>query len=348
MKKKSNGVGLLALGSLFIVILIIPTLIVVPFTNSNKTETVQEHPEEQKAAKSASAESSSLAVKVLRSNSQEVEQVPIETYVARVVASEMPVNFELEALKAQALAARTYITRYLVEGSKVSEQADVTDTVNHQVYKDEDELRNFWKDDYDANMAKITEAVEATAGEIITYDHEPITASFFSTSNGYTENAGDYWENDIPYLQSVESPWDADSPKFTDQKVVSVSELQQTLGVTVDGLSQTSITKTEGNRVDEVHFGNQVFTGREVREKLGLPSSDFTIQQKDDHIIFTTKGYGHGVGMSQYGANGMAKSGKTYKDIIQHYYHNTEISPLSTQTAALASAEGTSEDPSSD
>ncbi|MGP4059149.1 stage II sporulation protein D [Halobacillus sp. H74] len=331
--KKNNGIGLIALCSLFATMLIIPTLIVVPFTNSGNTEKVEETPPTEQVAE---VEDSAFSVSVWRSETEKVEEVPLETYVSRVVASEMPVNFEMEALKAQALAARTYITRHLVEGEKVSSEADVTDTVSHQVYKDDKELRTLWQDSYADNMEKINQAVKATAGEIITYEREPIEASFFSTSNGFTENAGDYWEHDIPYLKSVESPWDQGSPKFSDQKIITVAQLEQTLGVSVGaGIQQSTMTKTEGNRVDEVHLGSQTFSGREIREKFELPSSDFSIQQKGEHVIFTTKGYGHGVGMSQYGANGMAKTGKDYKEIIHHYYQDIEISPLSTQTASL-------------
>ncbi|WP_226581391.1 stage II sporulation protein D [Halobacillus litoralis] len=335
--KKNNGIGILAVSGLLVTILVLPTLIVVPFTNSGSMERVEETAHKEQVT---TLEDAPFSVKVWRSSSEQVEDVPLETYVARVVASEMPVNFEVEALKAQALAARTYITQHIVQGEKVSGEADVTDTVTHQVYKDENELRSLWKENFTENMAKINEAVTATKGEIITYDHKPITASFFSTSNGYTENAGDYWGQDIPYLKSVESPWDQESPKFADQKIVTVAEVEQTLGISLGSMIEdTTMTKTEGNRVDEVHIADHTFTGREIREKFGLSSSDFSIQQKGDHVIFTTKGYGHGVGMSQYGANGMAKTGKGYKDIIAHYYQNTEISPLSTQTAALSPGE---------
>lgn len=327
--KRENWIGIIAVGGLFLAILIIPTLIVVPFTGSNEMDQVRETPQEQQLNEIPS-KLSPFTVRVLRS-SGEVEEVPLETYVSRVVASEMPANFEMEALKAQSLAARTYITGQLVNGEPVSDQADVNDTVEYQVYKNDNELRQQWQDSYQANMKKINQAVEETAGEILTYKHEPITAAFFSTSNGYTENAGDYWENEIPYLQSVESPWDQSSPKFNDQKIIGLDELQQTLGVS--SIAGTTLTKTQGNRVDEVKFGDKTFTGRQIREAFDLPSSDFTIAQKGNHIIFTTKGYGHGVGMSQYGANGMAKAGNTYKDIVKHYYKGIEISPLSTQTA---------------
>ncbi|MCA0985487.1 stage II sporulation protein D [Halobacillus yeomjeoni] len=318
--------------ALFMAILVIPTLIVVPFTDSNAVSEVKETPGGKKAKDEVTAQSP-FSIRVLRTQTGQIENVPLENYVARVVASEMPVNFEIEALKAQALAARTYITRHMIQEGSVSDHADVTDTVKHQVYKNEQELREQWQDKYSTNITKINQAVEETQGEIITYNHEPITAAFFSTSNGYTENAEDYWENEIPYLKSVESPWDQESPKFVDQKILTVEELQTSLGIRLT--KDTTMTKTEGNRVERVNFGTQSFTGREIREKLDLPSSDFTIKQKGNHVIFTTRGYGHGVGMSQYGANGMAKIGKDYKEIVNHYYKDTKISPISTLTASI-------------
>ncbi|MCA0971012.1 stage II sporulation protein D [Halobacillus litoralis] len=329
--KRENWIGIIAVGGLFMAILIIPTLIVVPFTESGDTAQVRETPQEFQV-EDIPSNLSPFSVKVLR-ESGKVEEVPLEKYVSRVVASEMPANFELEALKAQSLAARTYIIRHLVNGESISESADVTDTVQHQVYKNDEELRQLWQEQYASNMKRINQAVQETSGEIMTYNSEPITAAFFSTSNGFTENAEDYWESEIPYLKSVESPWDETSPKFNDQKIITSVELEAALGIS--SISNTTLTKTEGNRVDEVHFGDKTFTGREIREAFDLKSSDFSIQQKGDHIIFTTKGYGHGVGMSQYGANGMALSGKSYKDIVKHYYKGIEISPVSTQTASL-------------
>ncbi|SFF76497.1 stage II sporulation protein D [Halobacillus alkaliphilus] len=336
--KRKNWMAFFITGGLFGAILILPTLIVVPFTGSSASHEVQETPNPIEKAADSSKDLSPIAVRVERSQSGKIEEVPLETYVARVVASEMPAEFELEALKAQALAARTYITRHLLEDEAVSQEADVTDTVNHQVYKNDEELRAQWHDQYTSNMEKINTAVNETAGEIITYNQEPITAAFFSTSNGYTENAEDYWENEIPYLKSVESPWDQQSPKFADQKIIPISQVQTALGINFKGNVQNmTMTKTEGNRVDKVQVGDQTFSGRQIRETFELPSSDFSMQQKGDHVIFTTKGYGHGVGMSQYGANGMAKSGSSYKDIVTHYYHDTEVSSINKQTALLTS-----------
>ncbi|UOQ45363.1 stage II sporulation protein D [Halobacillus salinarum] len=330
---RQRWLGLITAGGLLLLILMIPTLIVVPFTGSNEVNQATETQAVEKKAELPS-KISPFSVKVLRSKTNKVEEVPLETYVARVVASEMPVNFELEALKAQALAARTYITRDMIEGKPVSNHADVTDTTGDQVYKNDQELRSQWKDAYAANMAKINKAVHETSGEIITYDGQPIYSAFFSTSNGYTENSEDYWSDDIPYLKSVASPWDLESPKFKDQKIITTDALDEALGVAPTATIQgAKITKTAGKRVDHVTIGGKSFSGREIRETFNLRSSDFTLQQKGNHIIFTTKGYGHGVGMSQYGANGMAKAGKDYKEIIHHYYQETKISPLSKQTA---------------
>src|SRR5699024_8872968 len=192
---------------------------------------------------------------------------------------------------------------------------DVTDTVRHQVYKNEEELRKQWGSDYTWKMRRINEAVAATKGEILTYNDTTITPAFFSTSNGYTEKAGDYWENDLPYLKSVASPWDKSSPKFLDQKVVTLEEVEKALGISLARGEPIAadITKTDSGRVKQLQLGGETFSGRTVRENLDLRSTDFTIEQKDNHLIFTTKGFGHGIGMSQYGANGMAKEGKTYK-----------------------------------
>ncbi|WP_239984529.1 stage II sporulation protein D [Lentibacillus sediminis] len=312
---------------LLLFILAVPTLIVLPF--GEEKDAAGTVVEEQQKAETVDLGASPFSVAVMRSTSETVDNVPLEEYVARVVASEMPAEFEVEALKAQALAARTYIVNHKLYQDN-SGEFDVTDTTQHQVYKDEQQLRQTMDEDYTEHMNKVKQAVAATKGEILTYNSAPITPAFFSTSNGYTENSEDYWQNELPYLRSVESPWDKQSPKFLDQQVVSLKEAEEALEIDLpdDGAVAMELTRTESQRVDQLKIAGSTFSGRDVRERLGLQSSDFTIEQKNDHLIFTTKGFGHGIGMSQYGANGMAKKGKTYKEIVKHYYQDVSISTV--------------------
>ncbi|WP_042221444.1 stage II sporulation protein D [Oceanobacillus manasiensis] len=321
------------LAGLFCLILFIPTMIVITFGDDKGNEATSQ---EKETDKSVELESSPFSVAVMRSDLDKVDNVPLETYVAGVVASEMPADFEMEALKAQALAARTYIVNYKLHGD-ITEEADVTDTVQHQVYKDETELQKLFGDEYEKKMNKIKEAVNATKGEVLTYKKDLITPAFFSTSNGFTENSEDYWENELPYLRSVESHWDEATPKFLNQETYSIEHVGKALATNLpnDTALSIEITRTDGKRVEQLTLNEDTFSGREVREKLKLRSSDFTIEQKDDHLIFTTKGYGHGIGMSQYGANGMAEEGKTYKDIVNYYYKDIEISTITDTAPAL-------------
>ncbi|SHG84911.1 stage II sporulation protein D [Ornithinibacillus halophilus] len=316
--------SLLVLSGLLMIILVIPTLVVLPF---NSNESVASTTIEQEFDSSEGLDDdSAISVAVMRTQTDSIENVPLETYVARVVASEMPAKFEMEALKSQALAARTYIVNQLLYADG-DEESDVTDTIMDQVYKGEEELRDRWGANYNQNMKKITDAVAATKGEILTFKDAPISPAYFSTSNGYTENSEDYWANEIPYLRSVASPWDVESPYYLDQETFTLAEVEEALEVDLPDNASISIqaSRTESNRINQVSLGEHTFTGREVRDALELRSSDFTIEQKNNHLIFTTKGNGHGIGMSQYGANGMAKEGKSYEEILKYYYQDVEI-----------------------
>ncbi len=312
---------------------VIPSLLVLPFSNDKAELTLNEPKTTDTVTKNQAqleTDDSIAEVSVFRSKKNTVETLPLEEYVIGVVASEMPANFEIEALKAQALTARTYIVHHLIHanGENLPNGANVKDTVEHQVYSSKQELKNLWGKDYEWKLNKVTEAVKATEGEILTYKNQPITASFFSTSNGYTENAEDYWKNKIPYLRSVESPWDSDSEEFTAQSVISLQEFEERLNVNLKDANDigTITARTPGKKVAKVVINGKEFTGREIREKLGLRSTDFRWEKRGDSIVITTKGYGHGVGMSQYGANGMAKEGKTYTEIVSHYYQGVSIS----------------------
>ncbi len=328
---KFKPVVLLA-AALFFVTLLVPTILVLPFGGEKVSgklgETSQQHAEPEQNAVNASTEPS-VEVAVYRASKEVVESLPLEEYVIGVVSSEMPADFEKEALKAQALTARTYIVKRLMmsQGNDLPKDADVGDTEFYQVYKSKEELKKGWGSDYDWKIAKVEEAVKDTAGQILTYEGNPIDATFFSTSNGFTENSEAIWSNSLPYLKSVESPWDKKSPKFNGKKVIPISEFEKKLGVQVPSGGEIGkvVERTKGNRVGAVDINGKKISGKKIRESLGLMSTDFNWERKGKNIIVNTRGYGHGVGMSQYGANGMAQEGKPYSEIVQYYYQGVEI-----------------------
>ncbi|GAE31314.1 stage II sporulation protein D [Halalkalibacter hemicellulosilyticus] len=310
------------------VILVIPTMLVVIVSPSPDVNVMQSAPTDEESGWDYDP-SEDVSIAVFRSQQEVIDTLPLEIYVMGVVASEMNATFEMEALKAQALTARTYMIRHMLAPQDVDlpEGAMVTDTIMHQVYKDEEELREKWGSEYEHFMKRIEEAVLSTQGQVLTYDDEPIDAMFFSTSNGYTENSEDYWENEIPYLRSVESPWDQRSPRFTAETTFTVEEFEQKLGVTLPEDQSVGVIseRTKGSRVAKVNINGTELTGRYVREELGLDSSDFQWRREGNQIIVQTRGWGHGVGMSQYGADGMAKEGRDYEEIVNHYYQGVTI-----------------------
>ncbi|OPA75821.1 stage II sporulation protein D [Paenibacillus selenitireducens] len=282
-------------------------------------------------------------VHVYLTGEQAVEKVTLEQYVRGVVAAEMPTEFEMEALKAQAIAARTFIVRRLAHHDTSGvpvKGAEVTDTVAHQVYMSIDNLTNPKNKE---KLARVTQAVNETRGMILTYKGEPIEASFFSTSNGYTENSEDYWTNRIPYLRSVASPWDESiAPHFMDTVSMPLTQFMNLLNISPPAIpASASVVKkqqvlanaaeprilstTTGHRIKLIRIRGKNYSGREIREKLGLRSSEFTWRIHKGQIDITTYGNGHGVGMSQWGANGMAKEGATAEAIVKHYYTGVSL-----------------------
>lgn len=260
-------------------------------------------------------------IQVSITRKQEVISVPLEEYLIGVVGSEMPASFELEALKAQSVAARTFA---------VSRNYKVDDSTATQAYHNEAELKKIWGSSYQTRITKIKEAVSATAGEIMTYQGKIISALYFSTSNGKTANSEEYYASALPYLRSVDSPWDLElNPDAEATKFFSDDQLKNTLGMAKTVSSFKIVDRFQDDRVKTVSINDKTFTGREIRELLGLRSSDFTVRKTKNGYEFTTQGYGHGVGMSQYGAQGMALEGNTYRDILSHYYQNIEIISLS-------------------
>lgn len=265
---------------------------------------------------------SNITVRVKRSSGS-IEVIPLEEYVVGVVAGEMPVSFELEALKAQSVASRTYVMKRL-DGNG---DYDVVDTVSNQVYLDDNELKEKWKNNYVSYINKIRQAVNETSMECLEYNGEIIDAMFFSTSNGYTEDSGEFFSESLPYLKSVDSSYDKEvSSVFQDSKSISLQEFYEKLGLSYQAvLKVTDILRTNSHRVKSLKINGKEFSGKDVYYKLGLRSSDFEIEQIGSNVTFQTKGYGHGVGMSQYGALGMAKKGYSYREILMHYYVGTKI-----------------------
>lgn len=270
---------------------------------------------------------SNMSVRVKRVAKDEIIEVPLEEYVVGVLSGEMPTSFELEALKAQAVAARSYVLKKMEQNRK--KEYDVVDTVSNQVYLDYDELKVKWGIDYDNKISKIKQAVVETTGEYLTYNNQVIEAFFFSTSSGMTENCDEVFSESLPYLVSVDSHYDSISPSFEVNREFPLSTFYQLLNLPYQEKLEISITKTTSTgRVKELTINGNKFTGSEVYSKLSLKSTFFEIKQDNQVVKITTKGYGHGVGMSQYGANGMAKEGYNYDEILKHYYVGTTISKI--------------------
>lgn len=252
--------------------------------------------------------------------SGQIISVSLEDYVIGVVGAEMPAEFQTEALKAQAVASRTYALKRTASGNTIS--ASVSD----QTYNTVEQLKQKWGNSFNKYYTKIQSAVNATKGQTLKYNGSYIEALFFSTSNGRTEDSVNVWGNSYPYLKSVDSPWDTSVSSFLSTKSISMSEISNKLGVNLTSVSQINITsRTVGNRVGNVNICGNDYTGVKIRQLLGLRSADFEVSQNGNNIVFTTKGYGHGVGMSQYGANEMAKSGYSYTQILKHYYTGVTI-----------------------
>ena len=241
-------------------------------------------------------------------------EISIEEYVVGVVAAEMPATFEIEALKAQAVASRTFV---------YSRKLKVDDTVSSQVFHTDEKLKEKWKDNYNEYLSKIKKAVYETKGQVIVYEGDIIHAFFFSSSNGKTNNSEDYWTKAYPYLVSVESNYDAIEKDNTRVKEITKNQINKIFGMNVESIE--IVEYFDNDYVKSVKVNQKKYTGREIRELCGLASSSFSIEKKSDSFIFHTNGYGHGVGMSQYGAQSMAKEGHNYIDIIEHYYQGVEI-----------------------
>lgn len=263
--------------------------------------------------------SSVSEITVYKSNGS-VINLNMTDYLIGVVSSEMPASFNLEALKAQSVLARTYALKAKQTGKKL------TDTVSTQSYIDIDQMKNKWENSFNTYYNKIKNAVENTNGEYLSYNGNYIEALYHSTNNGKTESSLDVFGNYYPYLISVSSEYDKNASSYLRTINMPLDTISNKLGLNLNNYSVISILSyTDGGNIKEININGNNFSGKKVRELLGLRSADFDISISDNNVNITTRGYGHGVGMSQYGANGMANAGYGYKDILSHYYPGTTL-----------------------
>lgn len=257
-------------------------------------------------------------VTVYRANGS-ILNIELEEYLIGVVGAEMPASFNEEALKAQAILCRTYALKSIKTNKKI------TDTVSTQAYKDNDELKSLWNGDYNKYYNKIKQAVDSTKGKVIMYNGDYIDALYHSTSNGKTEYSSNVFSYQYPYLVSVDSSYDKNASSYLRQETKNYSDVLNILGISTEDTSFEIISRNESGRVSQIRIGNKIFSGTQFRNILGLRSADFDLSLNDNVLTITTRGYGHGVGMSQYGADAMAKAGYSYQDIILHYYQGVTI-----------------------
>lgn len=266
----------------------------------------------------------------------DVKKISFKEYLYGVVSAEMPASFEEEALKAQAVAARTETVKKKSFENKEHKNADVCDNPSHcQAYYSENDLKEKYGEKWlGEDYLKIKKSVDETSGIIATYNDEPITAVFHSTSSGITENSKDVWGGDMPYLVSVKSEGEEASPRFIEEREFSFSDFKNLISksknITFSDNPKnwiTNIKRNESGSVNTLNICGTEFKGTEIRNILSLRSTNFEISITDK-IIFKTKGNGHGVGMSQYGANYMAKKGYGYEDILKKYYTGITIKKM--------------------
>ena len=273
-------------------------------------------------------------IKLLHLSTGDVEEIDLEIYLYGVVSAEMPATYHEEALKTQAIVARTY-TMYKIKNEPKHDNADICDTSTCcQAYITKEERLAKWKEEErEANWNRIIEAVDSTKGKVITYNGEVINAFFHANSGGKTEIASNVWGGkDYPYLQVVSTEGETEYTQYSSTVILSKEELLEKLkenhpDIQIDFNNENAIEileYTEGERVKTVRFGNIEISGVEARQTFGLKSANFDLVF-GENIIFNVRGYGHGVGLSQTGANSMAKENKNYEEIIKHFYSGVEI-----------------------
>ena len=300
---------------LTIILIILPTLTIITLTHFIKNIKENIYTLEK-----------NTIIRVKRNELNRIDIIPLEKYLIGVLAGEMPVSYNIEALKAQAVAARTYALRKIETNKKY--EYDVVDTTSDQVYLDDEYLKNIWGTKYEEYRKKIKQAIKETTGEYLTYNGKIIQAFFFSTSSGATENCKDVFGTDIPYLVSVSSNWDEKSPSYISKKTITKEELYNQLELPYQEKLEIEIQRNETNSINIITINGKQIKGTDFRYKLNLRSTNLEIEQNENEITITSKGYGHGVGMSQYGAMELSNQGYTYEKILKYYYQGTELKKI--------------------
>ena len=274
-------------------------------------------------------------IKLYHTDTKKTEEIGFDEYLYGTVSAEMPASYEIEALKAQAVVSRTY-TLYQIKNNNKHKDADICDNYGccQAWISKEDRLAKWDEAERETNWKKIQQAVDSTSGKIVTYNGEPINAFFHSNSGGTTEAVSSIWgEKDLPYLQSVETAGEDSYKQYSSEVTLTKDELVEKIKtkypeVIIDWKDKEYIKileYTESKRVKTIKIGNVEIAGTELRSLLGLKSTNFTFKIEDDKITFSVTGYGHGVGMSQTGADSMAKSGSNFEEIIKHFYTGVDI-----------------------
>ena len=324
--------------SICLIMILIFLIFMLPFIFANKqTVTTSKEPTIQKEElQTVEYDYTKYStIKLLHQDTEEVEEVKLDEYIACVVSAEMPVSYDIEALKAQAIVARTY-TIYKITTSKKHNEADICDksTCCQAWISKENRLKKWDRDEANNKWNKIVQAVNETVGKIITYEGKPINAFFHANSGGKTQVPFYVWGGTgYPYLQVVETSGEenykqySSEAKFTKEEFIEkVKKEHKDFEIDFKDKKCVEIKERDtSDRVVTVKIGNLNLSGVETRTLLGLRSANFTIEISEDEVKFKVVGYGHGVGMSQTGADALAKKGKNYEEIIKHFYTGVEI-----------------------
>ena len=266
----------------------------------------------------------------LRRKDGRLEEMDMEEYLTGVLLGEVPADFEPEALKAQAVAARTYTAKAVLTGGKHGDGRLCADSACCQAYLPEAEYLG--AGGTEDGLEKIRSAVTDTAGLVLSFQGSLIEATYFSCSGGRTEDAQAVWGTDYPYLRVVASPGEEEAAHYREEISLAEGPFQVKLGRKLEGSPETwfgKCTRTPGGGVDTLEIGGEGYTGVRLRQLFDLPSTAFTVSVEAGKIVFRTRGYGHRVGMSQYGADAMAVTGSGFREILEHYYPGTKVENLS-------------------